>query len=152
MVRLLEVWAQVLHLQMCACSACGAAGRGPASPLFYRPGWGEPLGMDLGPDPQPECFLLSKSLPCATISHRPKAAAQSQKSLAVKCKSPSTELQGLLSHAWGRFSPYSSSSASPQDFLLSSTFFFLSVLRGLWDLSSPTRDWTHAPYSGSLES
>lgn len=82
------------------CSTCSAAGGGPASPRFYRPGRGEPLGMNLGPDPQPECFLLSKSLPCATISRRPEAAAQSQESFAIKCKSPSTELQGWLSHAW----------------------------------------------------
>ena len=31
-------------------------------------------------------------------------------------------------------------------------FFFLAVLRSLQDLSSPTRDRTHAPCSGSLES
>ena len=29
---------------------------------------------------------------------------------------------------------------------------FLAVLRGMWDLSSPTRDGTHAPCSGSAES
>ena len=31
-------------------------------------------------------------------------------------------------------------------------FFFLVALRGMQDLSSPTRDWTHAPCSGSAES
>ena len=31
-------------------------------------------------------------------------------------------------------------------------FFFLAVLRDMWDLSSLTRDRTRAPYSGSLES
>ena len=32
------------------------------------------------------------------------------------------------------------------------SFYFLSALRGMWDLSSPTRDRTHAPCSGSLVS
>ena len=31
-------------------------------------------------------------------------------------------------------------------------FFFLAIPRGMRDLSSPTRDWTHAPCSGSAES
>ena len=31
-------------------------------------------------------------------------------------------------------------------------FFFLAMLQGLWDLSSPIRDWTLVPYSGSMES
>ena len=30
-------------------------------------------------------------------------------------------------------------------------FFFLAMSRGLWDLSSPTRDRTPAPGSGSME-
>ena len=30
--------------------------------------------------------------------------------------------------------------------------FFLATLRGMWDLSSLTRDWTHAPCGGSMES
>ena len=32
-----------------------------------------------------------------------------------------------------------------------SFFFFLAILRIIWDLSSPTRDRTHAPCSGSPE-
>ena len=31
-------------------------------------------------------------------------------------------------------------------------FFFLAALCSLWDLSSPTRDWTHYPCSGSMGS
>ena len=31
-------------------------------------------------------------------------------------------------------------------------FFFLTALCGVWDLSSPTRDQTYVPCSGSLES
>ena len=31
------------------------------------------------------------------------------------------------------------------------SFFFLAVLHGMWDLSSPTRYWTHAPCIGSAE-
>ena len=31
-------------------------------------------------------------------------------------------------------------------------FFFLAVLRDMRDLSSPTRDQSHAPFSGSMES
>ena len=30
-------------------------------------------------------------------------------------------------------------------------FFFPVVSCDMWDLNSPTRDWTHAPYSGSLK-
>ena len=31
-------------------------------------------------------------------------------------------------------------------------FFFFNVSYSMWDLSSPTRDWTHNPYIGSTES
>ena len=30
--------------------------------------------------------------------------------------------------------------------------FFFNVSHSMWDLSSPTRDWTHNPYIGSTES
>ena len=33
-----------------------------------------------------------------------------------------------------------------------SFFLFFAVPRGIWDLSSLTRDWTHAPYVGRVES
>ena len=36
--------------------------------------------------------------------------------------------------------------------LLREIFFFLAVPRSMWDLSSPTRDRTRAPCSGSAES
>ena len=31
-------------------------------------------------------------------------------------------------------------------------FFFFAMRRGMWDLSSPTRDGTRAPRNGSMES
>ena len=36
--------------------------------------------------------------------------------------------------------------------ILSGLFFFLALLCGMWDLSSQTRDWTHAPWLESLKS
>ena len=37
-------------------------------------------------------------------------------------------------------------------FSLSFSFFFLALPHSIWDLSSPTRDQTHTPCSGSAES
>ena len=37
-------------------------------------------------------------------------------------------------------------------FVLLSLSFFLATPHGMWDLSSPTRDGTRAPCSGSVES
>ena len=37
--------------------------------------------------------------------------------------------------------------SKPRDIFLYLFFIFLATLRGLWDLSSPTRDWTHTPGS-----
>ena len=31
-------------------------------------------------------------------------------------------------------------------------YFFLAMPHGMWNLSSPTRDWTHVPCGGSTES
>ena len=40
---------------------------------------------------------------------------------------------------------------SPTPFMIPGIFFFLAMLRGMWDLMSLTRDGTRAPCSGSAE-
>ena len=65
-------------------------------------------------------------------------------------ESPLSSLAGVhtLGQAFFSFRKLSHPSCS-QDLLFFFLFFLLAMPRGVWDLSSPTRDRTHAPCSGS---
>ena len=51
-----------------------------------------------------------------------------------------------------KLTSWTAASSSPHPLFLDLFFFVFVVLHGMWDLSSPTRDQTHTPCTGSLES
>ena len=67
---------------------------------------------------------------------------------------PRPGLEPVFPALAGRFSTTAPPGKPPGAFLVSFSFsfFLLATLHGMWDFSSPTRDQTRAPCSGSSES